>query len=51
MPDGDADALTAAIIDALSRESINAYLAKNPPGDFTVLTVGPQPLEVPGGVS
>jgi predicted Zn-dependent peptidase len=38
-------------IDALSRESINAYLAENPPRDFTVVTLGPAPLEVPVGVS
>ena len=39
------------LIDALSLESINAYLAANPPGNFTVVTLGPQPLEVPVGVS
>ncbi len=39
------------VIDALSCESINAYLAAHPPGDFTVVTLGPQPLEVPVGVS
>lgn len=39
------------IIDALSSESINAYLAEHPPGDFTVVTVGQNELEVPVGVS
>jgi len=33
-------------IDELSRESINAYLAENPPDDFTVVTLGPGELEV-----
>jgi len=41
----------ARIMDGLSVESINAYLAKHPPRDFTVVTLGPQPLEVPLGVS
>ena len=39
------------LVDALSCESINAYLAANPPGDFTVVTLGPSPLEVPVEVS
>ena len=39
------------IIDALSCESINAYLAAHPPGNFNVVTLGPQPLEVNLGVS
>ncbi|MCH2123380.1 MAG: insulinase family protein [Pirellulaceae bacterium] len=38
-------------IDVLSCESINEYLRKNPPGDFTVVTLGEQPLEMPVGVS
>lgn len=38
-------------IDALSCQSINAYLASHPPGDFTVVTLGPRPLEVHLGVS
>ena len=38
------------IIDALTHESINAYLAEHPPGDFTLITLGPCELEVPGGV-
>ena len=32
------------IIDELTPESINAYLAANRPREFTVVTVGPQPL-------
>ena len=40
-----------ALADALSCESINAYLSANPPSDFTVVTLGPQPLEVSVGVS
>jgi predicted Zn-dependent peptidase len=38
-------------IDAMSSESINAYLAANPPRDFTIVTLGPAELEVPVGVS
>ncbi|MBI3839565.1 MAG: insulinase family protein [Planctomycetia bacterium] len=40
-----------ALVDALSRDSINAYLAAHPPGDFTIVTLGPNPLEVPVGIS
>jgi predicted Zn-dependent peptidase len=40
-----------ALVDALSCESINGYLAAHPPGDFTIVTLGPQPLEVPVGIS
>jgi len=40
-----------ARVDALSVDSINAYLAQNPPRDFTVVTLGPEPLEVPESVS
>lgn len=36
------------IIDGLTCESINAYLAKNPPGKFTVVTLGPKELEWKG---
>jgi predicted Zn-dependent peptidase len=32
------------IIDALTVEQINNYLAANPPGDFTIVTLGPEPL-------
>lgn len=41
----------AARVDALSAESINAYLADSPPQTFTALTLGPQPLELPDGIS
>lgn len=34
------------IIDELSIESINGWLAKHPPGEFTVVTLGPEPLVV-----
>jgi predicted Zn-dependent peptidase len=40
-----------ALIDALSRDSINNFLKANPPQDLLVVTLGPQPLEVPVGVS
>jgi predicted Zn-dependent peptidase len=39
------------LLDALSCESINAYLSAHPPGNFTIVTLGPAPLEVPVGVS
>ncbi len=39
------------LIDDLSLNSINAYLKANPPRNFTVVTLGPRPLEVPVGVS
>jgi len=39
------------IIDGLTCDSINAYLQCHPPRDFTVVTLGAQPLEVPLGVS
>lgn len=39
------------LIDGLTLETINAYLEANPPRDFTIVTLGPQPLEVPVGVS
>jgi predicted Zn-dependent peptidase len=38
-------------VDALSAASINAYLKQNPPRDFTIVTLGQKPLEVPGAVS
>ena len=37
------------LIDALTCDSINAYLAEHPPGDYTIVTLGPGELEV-GGV-
>ncbi|MEX0937048.1 MAG: pitrilysin family protein [Pirellulales bacterium] len=40
-----------ALVDGLSCDSINGYLSQSPPSDFTVVTLGPQPLEVSVGVS
>ncbi len=40
-----------SLVDALTHQTINAYLAEHPPRDFTVVTLGPQPLEVKSGVS
>ncbi len=37
------------LVDALSCESINQYLAAHPLGEFTVVTLGPQALEVSVG--
>lgn len=37
-------------VDALSRESINAYLAEHPPAEFAIVTLGPRELEVPVGI-
>jgi predicted Zn-dependent peptidase len=34
------------LVDALTVGGINEYLAENPPGDFTVVTLGPAPLKV-----
>lgn len=39
------------IIDDLTSESINAFLRENPPRDLLIVTLGPEPLEVPVGVS
>jgi len=36
-----------SIIDAITADSINAYLAKQPPAGFTVLTLGPERLASP----
>lgn len=41
----------AGLIDGLTCESINRYLAAHPPGAFTIVTLGPRELEVPVGVS
>jgi len=41
----------SAIIDGLSCDSINAYLAAHPPGEFTIVTLGARQLEVPVGIS
>ena len=37
------------LIDDLSSRSINAYLSSQPPQDFTVVTLGPQPLTISNG--
>jgi len=34
------------LVDALSSRSINAYLAEHPPRDFTVVTLGEEPLAI-----
>jgi predicted Zn-dependent peptidase len=36
-----------AIVDALSAESINAFLRANPPRDLLVVTLGPEALTIP----
>jgi predicted Zn-dependent peptidase len=38
------------LIDGLTSKSINGFLRDHPPKDFTVVTLGPRQLEVPGGV-
>jgi len=38
------------IVDGLTCESINAYLAGHPPTDFSIVTLGEQPLEVSVGI-
>jgi predicted Zn-dependent peptidase len=35
------------IVDQLTCESINGYLARNPPADFLVVTLGQSELELP----
>ncbi len=40
-----------SLIDALTRESINDFLRANPPRDMLVVTLGPEPLEIPVGIS
>lgn len=39
------------LVDDLSCASINEYLAAHPPRDFTIVTLGPRPLETPDRVS
>lgn len=39
------------ILHGLSVERINSYLAKNPPQDFRLVTLGNSPLEKPRGIS
>ena len=36
----------ARLVDSLSCESLGRYLAANPPKDFTIVTLGPHPLEL-----
>jgi predicted Zn-dependent peptidase len=38
------------LVDKLSAETINAFLSANPPQDLLVVTLGPQPLEIPSGI-
>jgi predicted Zn-dependent peptidase len=38
------------LVDKLSAETINAFLSANPPRDLLVVTLGPQPLEMPAGI-
>lgn len=40
-----------AIVDALSADEINTYLAAHRPQNFTIVTLGPKELEVPVGIS
>ncbi len=39
------------LVDGLSAETINAFLEKNPPSNLLVVTLGPEPLEIPDGIS
>jgi predicted Zn-dependent peptidase len=41
----------SAIIDALSVDTINEYLRRNPPGNYTVVTLGEQELKTPLALS
>ena len=41
----------SGLIDGLTSRTINAYLAEHPPAEFTMVTLGSRPLEVPCGVS
>lgn len=41
----------SSLIDAVTADSINQYLEANVPSDFTIVTLGPEPLESPVGVS
>ncbi|TWU00071.1 Peptidase M16 inactive domain protein [Botrimarina colliarenosi] len=35
------------LVDAVTADTINDYLQRNPPSDFTIVTLGPQPLTRP----
>lgn len=37
-----------AALDSVTVEKVNAFLKKNPPGPFTIVTVGPKELKMPG---
>lgn len=39
------------LVDALSADTINEFLEKNPPNDLMVVTLGPEPLKMPEGIS
>ena len=39
------------LVDALSADTINAFLEKSPPSELLVVTLGPEPLEMPDGIS
>jgi len=39
------------LVNELTWRTISAYLADHPPDNFTIVTLGPQPLELPEGVS
>lgn len=39
------------LVDGLSAETINAFLDKNPPSDLLVVTLGPEPLKMPLGIT
>ena len=38
------------LVDGLTQQTINAYLAEHPPAEFTVVTLGPRKLKVPDGI-
>jgi predicted Zn-dependent peptidase len=39
------------LVDELTAESINAFLKKNPPKNLLIVTLGPEALEIPNGIS
>lgn len=36
------------LVDSITCETVNAYLKNHPPGDFTIVSLGAKPLQVPG---
>lgn len=42
---------TGKLVDALTCDTINNYLAAHPPANFTIVTLGSEPLEAPVGIS